>query len=169
MMQIKFGTALSGAAMLLFILVLLAALGSGLMAGLFFVFSTCIMQALAKRPAPVGIAAMQSIDETILNPIFFTVFFGTAALGLVLAVLALLDWSAASAWIVAGAVLYCVGSILVTMRFNVPLNNRLAKVEPNSAEGAAFWQVYLAAWLPWNHVRTVACTAATACFILGMP
>jgi uncharacterized membrane protein len=155
--------------MLLFIMVLLAALGSGLMAGLFFAFSTFIMQAFAKRPAPVGIAAMQSIDETILNPVFFTVFFGTAALGLALAVMALLAWSAAgSAWLLAGGVIYCIGSIAVTMLFNVPLNNRLAKLAPESAEGAVFWQHYLSVWTRWNHLRTIACLAATVCFILGL-
>jgi len=154
----------------LLILTLLAALGSGIMAGLFFAFSTFIMQALAKRPAPVGIAAMQSIDETILNPTFFTVFFGTALLSLVLAVLALIGWSdAGSGWRFAGALLYLIGSIGITMQFNVPLNNRLAKVAPESAEGATLWAHYLKVWTPWNHVRTVGCIGATGSFILGMP
>jgi uncharacterized membrane protein len=154
----------------LFIATLLAALGSGLMAGLFFAFSTFIMQALGKRPAPAGIAAMQSIDETILNPIFFTVFFGTAVLSVGLAVMALLGLSEPGApWRLAGALLYLVGSIVVTMLFNVPLNNRLAKVAPDSAEGAAFWQQYLSVWTAWNHARTIGCLGATGSFILGMP
>jgi len=153
----------------LYILTLLAALGSGMMAGLFFVFSTSIMQALGKRPAPVGIAAMQSINETILNPIFFLLFFGTAVLSLVLAILALLGWSdAGSGWRLAGGLLYLVASIGVTMRCNVPLNNRLMKVAADSAEGATFWADYLKAWMPWNHVRTVGCIAATVSFMLGM-
>jgi uncharacterized membrane protein len=113
---------------------------------------------------------MQSIDETILNPIFFTVFFGTALLSLVLGVLALIAWSdAGSAWRLAGALFYLIGSIGITMQFNVPLNNRLAKVAPDSAEGATVWAHYLKAWLPWNHVRTVGCIGATGSFILGMP
>ena len=153
----------------LFILTLLAALGSGMMAGLFYIFSTCIMQALAKRPAPVGIAAMQSINETILSPIFFLLFFGTAVIGAVLAILAALSWSNAGAgWRLAGGLLYLVCSIGITMRCNVPLNNQLMKVTPDSAEGAAFWAQFLKSWLPWNHVRTVGCIAATVCFILGL-
>lgn len=153
-----------------FILTLLAALGSGLMAGLFFAFSNSIMQALAKRPAPVGIAAMQSIDETILNPVFFSVFFGTALISLVLAVMALLGWGEiGSGWRLAGALLYLAGSIAITMFFNVPLNNRLAKVEPASAEGAALWSEYLKVWTAWNHARTIGCIGATGSFILGMP
>jgi uncharacterized membrane protein len=157
-------------ATLLFLLTLLAALGSGMMAGLFFAFSAFIMQALGKRPAPVGIAAMQSINETILNPIFFLLFFGTAVLGLILAVLALIGWGdAGSEWRLAGGLLYLIGSIGITMWCNVPLNNRLMKVTADSAEGATFWAHFLKAWLPWNHVRTIACTAAAVSFILGMP
>lgn len=152
-----------------FILTLLAALGSGMMAGLFFAFSTFIMQALGKRPAPVGVAAMQSINETILNPIFFLLFFGTAVLSLILALLAVIGWSdAGSGWRLAGGLLYLVGSIGVTMRCNVPLNNRLMKVTADSAEGATFWAHFLKAWLPWNHVRTVSCIAGTVCLMLGM-
>jgi uncharacterized membrane protein len=55
------------------------------------------------------------------------------------------------------------------MRSNVPLNNRLAKLTPDSAEGATLWSHYLKAWTQWNHARTVACIGATGSFILGMP
>jgi uncharacterized membrane protein len=153
----------------LLILTLLAALGSGVMAGLFFAFSAFIMQAFAKRPAPVGIAAMQSINETILKPIFFLVFFGTAALSLILAILALLGWDATGAgWRLAGSLLYLAGAIGVTMFWNVPLNNELARVNPDKGEAATVWARYLKVWTGWNHVRTVACLAATAAFNLGM-
>jgi uncharacterized membrane protein len=154
----------------LFILTLLAALGSGMMTGLFFAFSTSIMQALAKRPAPVGIATMQSINETILNPIFFLLFFGTAVLSLILVVLALIGWSdAGCGWRLGGGLLYLVCSIGVTMWCNVPLNNRLMKVTADSADGATVWAHYLKAWIRWNHVRTIGCTTASVSFILGMP
>jgi uncharacterized membrane protein len=52
-----------------------AALGTGLMAGLFFAFSVSVMRALASRPAAEGIAAMQAISRAILNPVFLVVFF----------------------------------------------------------------------------------------------
>src|SRR5262245_39759020 len=68
------------------LLTLIAALGSGLMAGLFFAFSSFIMAALAKLPAEQGIAAMNSINVTILNATFGLVFFGTTLLCLGLAV-----------------------------------------------------------------------------------
>ena len=62
-----------------FVLVLLAALGSGLMAGLFFVFSVAIMTALERLMPHEGVAAMQHINVVIINPLFALVFFGTAA------------------------------------------------------------------------------------------
>jgi uncharacterized membrane protein len=63
-----------------FPLTLLAALGCGLMAGIFFAFSAFVMKALSRLPASEGMAAMQAINVAILNPLFFVVFFGTLAL-----------------------------------------------------------------------------------------
>jgi uncharacterized membrane protein len=67
-----------------------AVIGSGLMAGLFFVFSVCVMQALSRLPPEEGIAAMNAINVVIQNPLFLTAFMGTALLGLVLVVTAFL-------------------------------------------------------------------------------
>jgi uncharacterized membrane protein len=64
---------------LLFPLTLISALGCGLMAGFFFAFSACVMNALARLPAAQGITAMQSINVTVINPLFGLAFFGTAA------------------------------------------------------------------------------------------
>ena len=64
---------------LLFVVKLLAALGCGLMAGLFFAFSVSVMKALAGLPPNGGMAAMQSINIAIINPVFLSAFFGTAA------------------------------------------------------------------------------------------
>ena len=50
-----------------FVLTLLAALGSGLIGGVFFAFSAFVMKALARLRPDQGIAAMQSINVTVLN------------------------------------------------------------------------------------------------------
>jgi uncharacterized membrane protein len=111
---------------------------------------------------------MQAINVVVLNPIFLGIFFGTAILSLALDIVALMDWSApGSGYLVAGSLLYFVGTFLVTLLFNVPLNNRLAAVKPESAEGKAVWTHYLRVWTAWNHVRTAAPLAAMACFVLA--
>ena len=151
------------------ILTFAAALGSGIMAGLFFIFSTTIMTALARLPAGQGAAAMNSINVVILNPLFLTIFMGTALICAILAVKAIIGWSGAgSAWLLAGSLLYIVGILLVTMIFNVPLNDALAATGPETSEGASLWTRYLAEWVPWNHVRTVSGIASLACFILAL-
>jgi uncharacterized membrane protein len=150
------------------ILTLLAALGSGLMAGFFLAFSATVMWALERQPPPAGIAAMQTINVVVLNPIFLGIFFGTAILSLGLDIFALLRWpEPGSAYLLAGSLLYFIGTFLVTLIFNVPLNNALAAIKPDSAEGNAVWTHYLRVWTAWNHVRTVAPLAAAACFILA--
>lgn len=146
-----------------------AALGSGLIAGLFCVFSNFMMRALAQIPAPAGIAAMQSINRSILNPAFLFVFFGT---GIACALVVGLGWqqldAVTIAWAISGGAIYLVGAIGVTMVFNVPLNNRLAAVDHDSAEGARLWAMYLTTWVRWNHLRSVATLASTLCLIVAV-
>jgi uncharacterized membrane protein len=47
---------------LFFPVLTVAAIGCGLMAGLFFVFSVCVMRALGRLPAETAIATMQAIN-----------------------------------------------------------------------------------------------------------
>ena len=75
-----------------FVLKLFAALGCGLVAGVFFAFSTFVMSALTRLQAAQGIAAMQSINITAINPPFMVALFGTAAACLLLAVSSLFNW-----------------------------------------------------------------------------
>lgn len=128
----------------LFVLKLFSALGCGLIAGVFFAFSTFVMKVLAGRPTAEGIAAMQSINITVINPWFMTAFLGTGVACLVLAIFSLFKWSQpGAAYLLVGSLLYLLGTILVTMVFNVPLNNELAIAKPNSTEGANLWFNYL--------------------------
>ena len=146
-----------------------SALGAGLMAGLFFAFSTFVMTALERIPKPHGISAMQSINQTILNPLFGIVFGGTALACLVLAITSFFRLGTVSANLVlAASLLYLIGVILITMVYNVPLNDALAVVDPNSAVGADVWRTYLDRWLPWNHVRTIASIGSLVLFILAL-
>ncbi|WP_290889540.1 hypothetical protein [Fischerella sp.] len=77
---------------LFFVLKLFAALGCGLIAGVFFAFSTFVMSALARLQPAQGIAAFQSINITVYNPWFMGTFLGTAVACLFLAVSSLLKW-----------------------------------------------------------------------------
>lgn len=150
-------------------LAILAAVGSGVMGGLFFAYSTSVMGALGRIAPGSGIAAMQAVNVVIQNPVFFVAFFGPALLSIVLAAAALLGWHGGSPLaIYAGAFFYLAGIMAVTIAINVPMNNALMAVDPASAEGAQYWSTYLTNWTAWNHVRTVSGIAACVSFILAL-
>ncbi|MBZ9966789.1 DUF1772 domain-containing protein [Mesorhizobium sp. BR1-1-2] len=146
-------------------LIFIAAIGSGVVGGVFFAFSNFVMPAMARLPASGGIAAMNSINVTVITPLFMTALFGTGLICLVLIAGAIIGWhQPGSVWLLAGAIIYLVGNPIVTMVFNVPLNDALAAVDPASSNGAAVWTTYLRDWVMWNHVRTVTAIAALASF-----
>ncbi len=147
---------------------LVSAFGCGLVAGTFFAFSTFVMKALGNLPPPQGIAAMQSINVVVINRWFMTAFFGTAGVCVAVMIVSLQRWhDPGTAYSLAGGVLYLVGTVLVTILFNVPRNNALAAVAPHTSEAAALWASYLSGWTAWNHVRTIAALAASALFTIA--
>ncbi len=146
-----------------------ALLGSALVGGIFYAFSSFIMKALANVPSAEGIGAMQSINVVVLNPSFLGAFFGTAVLSLVAGGSALAGWGRPSAtFFLGGAILYLVGTILVTALGNVPLNDQLAAVSATDPGARDVWERYLGRWTMWNHVRTAAAMAAALLFSLGL-
>ena len=151
-----------------FFTTLLAALGSGLIAGTFFVFSVAVMRALGQLPAKEGMAAMQALNIVILNPIFLGVFLGTAIVSLLAAVLGVLWQFPGSGYLLAGAVFYVLGSFLVTIVVNVPMNQALLAADPAGDTGQKLWKNYLTNWTRWNHIRTLASLGALLFFILAL-
>jgi uncharacterized membrane protein len=151
------------------IITFLAALGSGLMAGLFFIFSVSIMAALGRLPPSEGIAAMQAINITIINPVFLLVFLGTGLLSLIVIFASLLNWQTSSSlYSVTGAGFYLIGSLVVTGVVNVPMNNEMAALNPSDPKAVPVWANYLKNWTAWNHARTVMSLLAMAFLIIGL-
>ncbi|MEH1937599.1 MAG: anthrone oxygenase family protein [Nostoc sp.] len=152
-----------------FALKLFSALGCGLIAGVFFAFSSFVINALARLQPAQAIAAMQSINITVINPLFMAVFLGTAVACILLFVSSLLRRHQPGAiYLLVGSLFYLVGTFGVTIVFNVPLNEALARVEPDSTIGASLWSSYLANWTIWNHIRAAAALAAAASLTIAL-
>jgi uncharacterized membrane protein len=136
---------------------------SGLVGGVFFAFSVFVMRALAQLPAPQGLAAMQRINVTVITPLFLGAFLGALP---VLAVSAYLAHAAnrtqASVLLGLATLVYALGSVVVTLLFNVPRNDRLASCPADTPQAADYWRTYVREWSRWNHVRCVASLLATA-------
>lgn len=138
------------------LLLWMAALGSGLMTGVYFAFSGFIMKAFDELETAQSVTAMNAINEIILRSLFMPVFFGSSIISLLLIVLAIVYWEEAGAGLalIAGMV-YFIGMFVCTVVFNVPLNNTLSRLDPTSANAKQDWTHYLNNWTMWNHLRTV--------------
>jgi uncharacterized membrane protein len=153
----------------LFVLTFVAALGCGVVAGVFFAFSAFVMRALARLPAQQGIAAMQAINEAAVTPAFMAALFGTALACGALIVSSFLVWGEPFAgYLLTGGALYLLGTIGPTGVYHVPRNEALAEIEPPSSGAEGHWSRYLRGWTAWNHLRFAAALAASATLVVAL-
>ena len=142
----------------------LGTLGSGVLSGLYFIFSFCVMGALNAQPPAVAIQTMNTINTMIVNPPFLLVFMGTPLLcGYMLrnCVKEGLGSSAENSCTAAGAAVLLLGEFLLTLAVHIPKNNALAAHTVGSANDAVVWAEYFTSWTSWNHVRMAASMATT--------
>lgn len=141
----------------------------GLMAGILFAFSSFVMPALARIPAPQGIAAMQSINVSIETPSFLLLFVGSTLGSIAVGVIAILRRGTPGAGLaLAGAAVYFLGTIVWTAAFHLPKNAALGKPAADSAEAAALWERFVPVWTAGNTFRTIAATVASALLVLAL-
>jgi uncharacterized membrane protein len=150
-------------------LTLILSIGAGLIGGVFFAFSVFVMKALAQLPAEQGVRAMQRINVVVLESAFLAVFIGTTLVAGACAIVAVSAWSGLqSQLLLIASVAYGLGAFGVTLRMNVPRNQRLAQLDPSSQAAADYWPVYVREWVWWNHVRTAASIIAAACAAIAL-
>ncbi|MFC4499225.1 MULTISPECIES: DUF1772 domain-containing protein [Streptomyces] len=151
------------------LLTLLGALATGLMAGVFCVFSVMVMRALAALPPAQGVAAMNAINSAAMAPAFMVLFLGTAVVCAVIAVVTFVLWPEdGTVHLLLGSALYLFGVFGVTMVANVPRNDALMRLEPGAPEAVAYWPTYVREWTLWNHVRAAAAAAASIVYMLAL-
>ena len=153
---------------LLLNLTTLAALGCAVLAGVFVAFSTLVMKALGRVPAPQGILAMQEINRAALTPAFILLFLGTTLLCGLLTVSFLVWGSGSALLLLAGGVTFLVGAFGLTAGYHVPRNNALDALDPSRADAVSRWTSYLRGWTRWNHVRGCASLAAAVLFTVAL-
>lgn len=134
------------------------ALAAAVFGGAMFAFSAFVMPALRDLASRDGVVAMQAVNVRAQQSLLLLPM-GVLALGsLAVLVLAVVGDVPAAGLAVAGALLGLAG-IVVTGARNVPLNNRLAPLDPAGPDTGGEWAAYLSAWTRWNHARTVASLA----------
>lgn len=136
---------------------LAALMFTGAIFGFFYAWICSTMWGLDALDPRSAIAAMQAMNASVRNIVFFPAFFLTP---LVLALAAYMAHRSghppsARAFAAAGLV-YLVGGLLLTVTVNVPMNEALAGIEiPADIDAAqAIWQAYSPRWQIFNTIRT---------------
>jgi uncharacterized membrane protein len=142
-------------------LTIATALACMLATGALFAFSSFVMGALDRLAPEHGLLAMQSINRRALTPAFMSALFAPAAAG---AAVAIVDGGPLA---IAGAALYLLGPVGITIAGNVPLNDALARLDPADAGSAARWRDYVRRWTALNHARVAVGAAAAALLAAG--
>lgn len=141
-------------------ILLLTALTTALIAGLFYAYSCSVNIGLSSLPDREYLSAMQAINAAILNTWFFASFMGTLVL------LPLSTWLQFSIGdhtrfylLLAAAVVYIIGVFGVTVMGNVPLNEQLASAHLQTLSAQTISDLRNAfekPWLQYHLIRTVA-------------
>lgn len=174
-----------------------AAVGTAVVGGVLFAFSTFVMAGLRSVAPEVGAASMASINRHATKAPFGSLLVVVTGLAAVLGVVAATRLGdAGMPLVLAGSLVYLVGGIGVTAAVNLPLNDHLetadaavraevsTSTEASPSGGGAsrvrvrtasptaqrdlVWAAFLGRWVAWNHVRTLACAVAALLLTLGL-
>lgn len=141
---------------------------SALVAGVFQAFSDFVMAGLVRARPESGIEVMQHINRTVFRSVFLASFLALVPLSIGFAAYAWFHLEGPGrALILAAAAIYGMSSFLVTVAGNVPMNERLARLDPATPEAAQYWQTYGRLWTRWNHVRTIGSLGSAVCLVLA--
>ncbi len=145
-----------------------AVLLTGLLAGLFYGYSCSVNIGLGRLSDAEYLRAMQSINVSILNPVFFLSFLGALVL------LPLASWINATAsteafyFLLSATIIYVIGVFGVTVAGNVPLNEALVRFTIDGASPQELLIQREKFELPWNNYHTIRTVAAILSFSLSL-
>jgi uncharacterized membrane protein len=151
------------------VLLLITILLTGLSAGLFYAWQVSVIPGTEKVSTKSYLEVMQAINRAILNPAFFTLFFGSLVL-LLLSSYYLYKTEATMAFylMLFAALTYLTGTFGVTVFGNVPLNEELDLIRISILDITAMEDIrhsYETAWNRWHIIRTI---FAVLAFLLSL-
>lgn len=118
------------------------------------------MKSLGVIPPAKAVAAMQSINVLVYRSVFMVGLSAVSGARLVIVAGACFSDDIASGLLFAGGMTHLVAVMGVSAIGNIPLNNQLAGVEPDSSGAALVWRHYLTNWVNRNPVRILGATVA---------
>lgn len=150
------------------IVLLITALLTALIAGLFYSYSCSVNPGLGKLADKEYLLAMQSINREILNPVFFASFMGTL---IMLPVVTWMQYNREGATVVfwlmlASTAIYAIGTFGITAAGNVPLNEMLARFDLGNATSSQLADYRAQFEKPWNSLHAMRTVAVVISLLL---
>lgn len=139
------------------ILLLVTAVLTALISGLFYAYSCSVVLGLGKLSDAEYLKSMQSINREILNPLFFMSFMGAAIL-LPISTFMFRAQNPVFILLLLATLAYLIGVFGVTVAGNVPLNDQLDKFDIVNSTKEGIKQMrdnFENRWNFLNNIRTV--------------
>ncbi len=141
---------------------------SALVGGVFKAFSEFIMSGLAQARPAGGIESMQQINRTVLKTEFVVALISIALFSVVFAVYGAFAFEGAvRVVLILAALVYVPSVFLVTVGGNVPMNEKLDRLDYASFEAEAYWERYAKVWTRLNHLRTLGSILTAGLYIIA--
>ena len=147
---------------------LFLALWSAVIAGVFSAFSEFIMAGLLRGSPAAGIEAMQQINRTVIRTQFVAGILLIPFLSVAHAIYGSVHFDGTSRIaLIFAPIVYVPSVFLMTLIGNVPMNERLERLDPKSAEAEAYWRHYGRYWTRLNHVRTMGSLVTAVLYLIA--
>ena len=139
---------------------------TGLSAGLCFTWFNIVTPGIGRLDDLGYLQSFQQMNRTILNPLFFVVFFGPFFLNLVNIYLVKSNSSNLLWLLILAGVIYFFGVLLVTIFGNVPLNEMLDKTDLGIASIDELRQLREKFEIKWNRLHSIRTFSSILSFLV---
>ncbi|MCB0662057.1 MAG: DUF1772 domain-containing protein [Saprospiraceae bacterium] len=141
---------------------------TGLSAGFFVAWQVSVIPGTLKVTDSVYMSTMQSINRAILNPTFFTIFFGSNLLLALSSIYLFNGDRMAFWWMLFATVTYLLGTLGVTALGNVPLNDQLDLLNLAEMPDESLQEFRKYYEIKWNRLHLIRTIFSVLSFILAL-
>ncbi|MEL7218717.1 MAG: anthrone oxygenase family protein [Pseudomonadota bacterium] len=147
---------------------LFLALWSAVVGGVFSAFSEFVMSALIKTESAGAIEAMQHINRDVMRTQFVLGIMSIAVFSSLFAVYGMAMFEGpARVTLVLAALVYLPSVFVMTMLGNVPMNNRLDRLDHHSEQARFYWREYGEKWTRLNHLRSLGSVLTAGLYVIA--
>jgi len=149
------------------IILALAILLTGLMAGIFFTWSNAVKPGIGKLSDIEYLTALQSMNRVILNNAFKIIFLGAIIVVALVPVFYFNLYPKNIFWLfVFTLVIYWIGVFGVTVSGNIPLNEILDKTNLESITSEEIKTLRKSIEVKWNNFNLIRCISSAITFLI---